>query len=125
MSRKTTYPNTVTLRIGSRTVMRPPHGSVAEAWEALRAECPEIDGARITESGRYLNVQVERTMGTARERLALVVSVAEQFGAPFQSCPSAWADGSGTTVWAAFAYRGIQVCLEAADCSCHPDAVAS
>ena len=84
----------------------------------------ELDGARVTVIGTDLHVQVERTMGAARDRIALVARIAASFGVAFQAYPSSWSAGTGTVTWAAFSYHGQQVCLETTDCSCHPDVAA-
>ena len=121
----TSYPNTITFRVGRFLMFKPPSGRQARAWDALRAGHPEVDGARITQSGAFLNVQVERTMGTGSERIAIVMRLARAFGAPIQVYPSSWDAGTGTVTWVLFTYEGVQVCVETAVCSCHPDAVAS
>ena len=118
------YPNTITFGIGSRLISAPPEGATAKAWDALRAGYPELDGARVTVIGTDLHVQVERTMGAARDRIALVARIAASFGVAFQAYPSSWSAGTGTVTWAAFSYHGQQVCLETTDCSCHPDVAA-
>ncbi len=112
-----TYANTLTFA----PLFWAPSGERARAWDDLRAEHPGLDGARVAESGPQLHVQVERTMGTGRERIALVCRVAAAFSAPFQVYPSSWGDGTGSVIWAQFTYGGVRVCLETTTCTCHPD----
>lgn len=115
------YDNTLTLRIGDWNMFGPPQGSMAAAWDALRAEYPEVDGARIADGGNCLHVQVERTMGTVAERLAIVGRLAAALGAPGRSDPMTWDGGHGTVTWALLNYHGEQICVETSDCTCHPD----
>jgi hypothetical protein len=115
------YRNTLTFGIGTTAVFKRPSGSRAAAWDALRTLRPELDGARITDSGYCLNVQVERTMGTVAARTMIVDSIAEAFRSPLETYGMTW-NGQPGTIWATvISYQGERICVETADCSCHPD----
>jgi hypothetical protein len=116
------YKNTITLD----PIFSPPKGAQARAWDAFRAEYPQVDGARITSSGSrtgpYMSVQIERTMGTAAERVAIVTRLADAFAATVQVMPMTWAGhGKGSIAWVLVTYHGQQICVETSVCSCHPD----
>jgi hypothetical protein len=111
------YKNTITLD----PIFAPPKGAKARAWDAFRAKYPQVDGARITSSGSFLNVQIERTMGTAAERVALIDRLASQFSTAMEVSQMTWEDGSGTVTWVLVTYHGEQFCVETSVCSCHPD----
>lgn len=121
----THYGNTLTLHLGRRRICGAPRGQMATAWDRLRAEFPALDGARIADWGT-LHVQVERTLGTAAERSALVYAAAEHFGASFGNCPvqtdpMTWGEGAGHVTWTQFQFEGQNVCVETSICDCHQD----
>lgn len=116
------YTNTLTVRLGKTAIFAPPAGSAAEAWEDFRAEWPEVDGARVTVSGQFLNVQVERTMGSAGARVALVGRIAEALHSEPEVTPMTWGDGDGKVIWVLVTYQGQRICVETSICSCHPNA---
>lgn len=111
------YPNTLAV---SGIGFAPPSGATADAWDALRAEHPNLDGARVFTSGPLLHVQVEQPMGSPGWRVALVGVIAEVYHAEPKVTPVTRDDGEGYVTWALFTYRGQRVCLETSVCSCHP-----
>ena len=115
------YGNTITIGAGKTALIKPPAGAQAEAWDALRALRPELDGARVGDFGRGINVQVERAMGTVAARTAIVEAVAEAFRSPVETSRSSASGSPATITWTVLAYRGEEFCVETTDCSCHPD----
>jgi hypothetical protein len=110
------YGNTLDVTIAGMHLLKKPTGSKARAWERLVVEHPELDGARISDTGQ-LDVELERTMGTASDRLGIVRRIAAQHGAEVQT----YTDTNWTTTWTLFEVAGETVILHAKDCTCHPD----
>lgn len=115
------YKNTLTAGRDKTAIIGPPSAAKAAAWDALRALRPELDGARIVDFGQGLNVQVERTMGTAAWRTVIIAATAEAFRSRVETYETSWNGHPGVVTYTVITFQGEQFCVETTDCSCHPD----
>jgi hypothetical protein len=113
------YRNTLTVDLWGIHLARPPRGTLAGAWDQLRAAYPQLDGARVHEdTGGHLQVEVERTMYAYETRHQVVEDLAVALGAEVASYVDAGPPRMVTHYLTA-SYAGVTVVVSTRLCECH------